>query len=174
MLAAAAVAAKWSSSSSWSAGRAAAALHQSMRPRRGLSAGAKVWVDKNTRVICQGFTGKQVRACVRACVRNDDRDDDDDGNLCVWFRVKTLDLLARMGQFLCMATIIQFCGFKFIVATAYGVSLTDFFVSRLSLHIVFCFVWCVLCFSIFIYIYVNREPSTRRRRLTTAPTWSAA
>jgi len=27
---------------------------------RGMSSTAKVWVDKNTRVICQGFTGKQV------------------------------------------------------------------------------------------------------------------
>lgn len=25
------------------------------------SANAKVWIDKDTRVICQGFTGKQVR-----------------------------------------------------------------------------------------------------------------
>jgi hypothetical protein len=28
--------------------------------QRAMSASAKVWVDKNTRVICQGFTGKQV------------------------------------------------------------------------------------------------------------------
>lgn len=28
---------------------------------RAMSSTAKVWVDKNTRVICQGFTGKQVR-----------------------------------------------------------------------------------------------------------------
>lgn len=28
--------------------------------RRQMSSTAKVWVDKNTRVICQGFTGKQV------------------------------------------------------------------------------------------------------------------
>jgi hypothetical protein len=27
---------------------------------RQMSSTAKVWVDKNTRVICQGFTGKQV------------------------------------------------------------------------------------------------------------------
>ena len=26
-----------------------------------MSANAKVWIDKDTRVICQGFTGKQVR-----------------------------------------------------------------------------------------------------------------
>jgi len=25
-----------------------------------MSTTAKVWIDKNTRVICQGFTGKQV------------------------------------------------------------------------------------------------------------------
>lgn len=32
---------------------------------RQMSSTAKVWVDKNTRVICQGFTGKQVcRLCV--------------------------------------------------------------------------------------------------------------
>ena len=30
---------------------------------RSLSTTAKVWVDKNTKVICQGFTGKQVRDC---------------------------------------------------------------------------------------------------------------
>jgi hypothetical protein len=30
--------------------------------RRDMSSTAKVWVDKNTRVICQGFTGKQVRS----------------------------------------------------------------------------------------------------------------
>lgn len=30
--------------------------------RRNMSSTAKVWVDKNTRVICQGFTGKQVGA----------------------------------------------------------------------------------------------------------------
>jgi hypothetical protein len=29
--------------------------------RRSMSATAKVWVNKDTRVICQGFTGKQVR-----------------------------------------------------------------------------------------------------------------
>ena len=28
---------------------------------RSMSSTANVWVDKNTRVICQGFTGKQVR-----------------------------------------------------------------------------------------------------------------
>jgi succinyl-CoA synthetase alpha subunit len=28
--------------------------------RRSMSANAKVWIDKDTRVICQGFTGKQV------------------------------------------------------------------------------------------------------------------
>jgi hypothetical protein len=28
---------------------------------RSMSANAKVWIDKDTRVICQGFTGKQVR-----------------------------------------------------------------------------------------------------------------
>jgi succinyl-CoA synthetase alpha subunit len=27
---------------------------------RCMSSTAKVWIDKNTRVICQGFTGKQV------------------------------------------------------------------------------------------------------------------
>ncbi len=27
--------------------------------RRFMSATAKVWIDKNTKVICQGFTGKQ-------------------------------------------------------------------------------------------------------------------
>jgi succinyl-CoA synthetase alpha subunit len=30
-----------------------------MAPRL-LSSSAKVWIDKDTRVICQGFTGKQV------------------------------------------------------------------------------------------------------------------
>jgi len=30
---------------------------------RAMSANAKVWVDKDTRVICQGFTGKQVSQC---------------------------------------------------------------------------------------------------------------
>jgi hypothetical protein len=29
--------------------------------KRWMSASAKVWIDKETRVICQGFTGKQVR-----------------------------------------------------------------------------------------------------------------
>lgn len=29
---------------------------------RQMSSTAKVWVDKNTKVICQGFTGKQVGA----------------------------------------------------------------------------------------------------------------
>ena len=28
--------------------------------RRQMSSTAKVWIDKNTKVICQGFTGKQV------------------------------------------------------------------------------------------------------------------
>lgn len=31
---------------------------------RMMSSTAKVWVDKNTKVICQGFTGKQVRIMV--------------------------------------------------------------------------------------------------------------
>ena len=31
---------------------------------RYMSSTAKVWIDKNTRVICQGFTGKQVRYIV--------------------------------------------------------------------------------------------------------------
>jgi hypothetical protein len=31
--------------------------------QRSMSANAKVWIDKDTRVICQGFTGKQVRPC---------------------------------------------------------------------------------------------------------------
>jgi succinyl-CoA synthetase alpha subunit len=38
-------------------------LSQSMRTvvlsQRRMSSTAKVWIDKNTRVICQGFTGKQ-------------------------------------------------------------------------------------------------------------------
>ena len=29
-----------------------------------MSANAKVWIDKDTKVICQGFTGKQVRSDV--------------------------------------------------------------------------------------------------------------
>ena len=33
------------------------ASHQGARR---MSSTAKVWIDKNTRVICQGFTGKQV------------------------------------------------------------------------------------------------------------------
>jgi plastocyanin domain-containing protein len=39
-------------------------VKQSYSVRHGsryMSATAKVWIDKNTRVICQGFTGKQVR-----------------------------------------------------------------------------------------------------------------
>jgi hypothetical protein len=35
--------------------------------RRSMSATAKVWVNKDTRVICQGFTGKQVRAASDLC-----------------------------------------------------------------------------------------------------------
>jgi hypothetical protein len=31
----------------------------SMTTSRKMSASAKVWIDKNTKVICQGFTGKQ-------------------------------------------------------------------------------------------------------------------
>lgn len=33
--------------------------------RRDMSSTAKVWIDKNTRVICQGFTGNQVRIVYR-------------------------------------------------------------------------------------------------------------
>lgn len=36
-------------------------LAQARQGRRFMSANAKVWIDKDTRVICQGFTGKQVR-----------------------------------------------------------------------------------------------------------------
>lgn len=35
-----------------------------LRTQRAMSSTAKVWVDKNTRVICQGFTGKQVRIII--------------------------------------------------------------------------------------------------------------
>ena len=35
---------------------------------RSMSASAKVWVNKDTRVICQGFTGKQV--CVMYSIRD--------------------------------------------------------------------------------------------------------
>jgi hypothetical protein len=34
--------------------------HNNAVARRFMSANAKVWIDKDTRVICQGFTGKQV------------------------------------------------------------------------------------------------------------------
>ena len=37
-----------------------------IRSSRYMSATAKVWIDKNTRVICQGFTGKQVRTFLGA------------------------------------------------------------------------------------------------------------
>ena len=36
-------------------------VQRSAGSRRAMSASAKVWIDKDTRVICQGFTGKQVR-----------------------------------------------------------------------------------------------------------------
>jgi hypothetical protein len=38
--------------------------------QRSMSANAKVWIDKDTRVICQGFTGKQVRYIItlRYCI----------------------------------------------------------------------------------------------------------
>ena len=38
---------------------------------RSMSASANVWVNKDTRVICQGFTGKQVgreRLCCRGSI----------------------------------------------------------------------------------------------------------
>lgn len=38
--------------------------------RRQMSSTAKVWVDKNTRVICQGFTGKQVSRKIEFQYRN--------------------------------------------------------------------------------------------------------
>lgn len=45
-----------------SCGRVAtAARRASAASVRSMSANAKVWIDKDTRVICQGFTGKQVR-----------------------------------------------------------------------------------------------------------------
>jgi hypothetical protein len=34
---------------------------------RNMSASAKVWINKDTKVICQGFTGKQVRSAL-ACL----------------------------------------------------------------------------------------------------------
>ena len=37
---------------------------------RSMSATAKVWIDENTRVICQGFTGKQVCVCVCTNAQN--------------------------------------------------------------------------------------------------------
>jgi hypothetical protein len=40
---------------------AAARKQSNQHSRRLLSSGAKVWIDKDTRVICQGFTGKQVK-----------------------------------------------------------------------------------------------------------------
>jgi len=39
----------------------ASAAQAVTRQGRAMSTSAKVWVDKDTRVICQGFTGKQVR-----------------------------------------------------------------------------------------------------------------
>jgi hypothetical protein len=38
------------------------------RSSRHMSATAKVWIDKNTRVICQGFTGKQVLHYCAICI----------------------------------------------------------------------------------------------------------
>lgn len=38
------------------------------RSSRQMSATAKVWIDKNTRVICQGFTGKQVLDYCAICI----------------------------------------------------------------------------------------------------------
>ena len=37
---------------------------------RSMSSTANVWIDKNTRVICQGFTGKQVRKEWLECFKN--------------------------------------------------------------------------------------------------------
>lgn len=34
---------------------------------RSMSSTANVWIDKNTKVICQGFTGKQVR--IECCLQ---------------------------------------------------------------------------------------------------------
>lgn len=39
-----------------------APLSAAVRGMRHMSASAKVWVNKDTKVICQGFTGKQVGA----------------------------------------------------------------------------------------------------------------
>jgi hypothetical protein len=36
-------------------------LRGTLRTTRRMSSTAKVWIDRETRVICQGFTGKQVR-----------------------------------------------------------------------------------------------------------------
>ena len=51
-------------------------VQRSAGSRRAMSSSAKVWIDKNTRVICQGFTGKQVR----------------DGFLCSTFVAKSFEL----------------------------------------------------------------------------------
>lgn len=45
---------------------------QQQQQRRTLSASAKVWIDKDTRVICQGFTGKQVSVRTEIATREKD------------------------------------------------------------------------------------------------------
>jgi succinyl-CoA synthetase alpha subunit len=42
--------------------RATPAATSLARASRAMSASAKVWINKDTKVICQGFTGKQVRS----------------------------------------------------------------------------------------------------------------
>ena len=50
---------------------------------RAMSANAKVWIDKDTRVICQGFTGKQVSALTNNCPANRFMDPFEENATCV-------------------------------------------------------------------------------------------
>ena len=102
--------------------------------RRNMSSTAKVWVDKNTRVICQGFTGKQVKDIQDGCC------------CCCCF---CLASASSCGSFYCCGSFRHVGGFHYV----FFFNLTGCFCLSLSLFLgrtMICDVLVSICLSTYI------------------------